>query len=117
MIIFTQTNDDIELKQAFNVRTQVFIEEQGISRDEEWDGLDSHATQFIAKNGDAPAVQYAYACQDGKLLLKNTSAKDQVIIKKASIHVKWIPISIPAIRPSRKDPLIASSPNSLSILY
>jgi predicted GNAT family N-acyltransferase len=110
MIIFTQTNDDIELKQAFNVRTQVFIEEQGISRDEEWDGLDSHATQFIAKNGDAviatarvrfPAVEYAkiermavlkpFRNQGiGKqLLLSIEKHLMQKQIPKAILHAQW----------------------------
>lgn len=52
MVIYKQTDDEIELNQAFEVRTRVFIEEQGVSRDVEWDGLDTNAIQFIAKNHD-----------------------------------------------------------------
>ncbi|MCX6003884.1 MAG: GNAT family N-acetyltransferase [Chloroflexi bacterium] len=52
MIIYQQVNDELELKQAFEVRRKVFIEEQGISGDEEWDGFDDSALQFVAKNGD-----------------------------------------------------------------
>ena len=68
MIIYKQTIDESELKRAFEVRTKVFIEEQGISKEEEWDGLDDTAIQFVAKDNDKivatarvrfPAADYA----------------------------------------------------------
>jgi predicted GNAT family N-acyltransferase len=49
-IICKQVNDELELKQAFEVRKLVFIKEQHIKEDEEWDGLDASAVQFVAKN-------------------------------------------------------------------
>ena len=36
------------------VRGKVFIEEQGISREEEWDGLDEDATHFLARLAGRP---------------------------------------------------------------
>ena len=37
-----------------DVRRRVFIEEQGISRDEEWDGLDDDAVHFLATRDGVP---------------------------------------------------------------
>lgn len=38
-----------ELKQAYEIRTEVFVGEQGVTQDEEFDGLDDACTQYIAK--------------------------------------------------------------------
>jgi len=43
-------NDD-ELSDAFTVRKQVFVLEQGISEDEEYDGHDAEALHIIVKDG------------------------------------------------------------------
>jgi predicted GNAT family N-acyltransferase len=51
-IICKQVSNALELKQAFEVRKLVFIEEQHIPEDEEWDGLDDSAVQFVAKDED-----------------------------------------------------------------
>lgn len=45
------TNDG-ELKAAFAVRTQVFVDEQGISADLELDEHDSEALHMVVKDGD-----------------------------------------------------------------
>ncbi|KAA9397281.1 GNAT family N-acetyltransferase [Haloarcula sp. CBA1130] len=39
---------------ATAVRTAVFVEEQGVSEDEELDGNDSDAVQFLASDGEQP---------------------------------------------------------------
>ena len=39
-----------ELSDAFTVRREVFVREQNISEDEEYDGLDDSCQQYIAKN-------------------------------------------------------------------
>ena len=39
---------------ATAVRTAVFVEEQGVSEDEELDGNDSDAVQFLARDGEYP---------------------------------------------------------------
>jgi predicted GNAT family N-acyltransferase len=39
---------------ATAVRTAVFVEEQGVSEDEELDGKDSDAVQFLARDGEYP---------------------------------------------------------------
>ena len=49
-IIYKQVSNKLELKQAYEVRKLVFIEEQHIPEGEEWDGLDDSAVQFVAKN-------------------------------------------------------------------
>ncbi len=46
-IICNRTGNALELKLAFAVRKRVFIEEQHISEEEEWDGLDDSAVQFV----------------------------------------------------------------------
>ncbi len=42
------------LADAFDVRRDVFIEEQGVSEAEEMDGRDDEATQFVAYDDDYP---------------------------------------------------------------
>lgn len=49
-----------ELDQAFAIREKVFIEEQGCDRDEEFDGLDDDAVQFIAYYRDEMVVESRY---------------------------------------------------------
>ena len=43
---------DRELKEAFDVRKEVFVEEQGISEDLELDGYDSEALHMVVKDGE-----------------------------------------------------------------
>ena len=43
---------DKELKDAFEVRRQVFVEEQGISEDIELDDYDREALHMVVKNGE-----------------------------------------------------------------
>lgn len=51
-IIFKLVENDSELEGAFEVRRVVFVEEQDIDEDEEYDGLDHEALQMVVKNGD-----------------------------------------------------------------
>jgi len=44
--------NDRELKEAFDVRKEVFVEEQGISEDLELDGYDSEALHMVVKDGE-----------------------------------------------------------------
>jgi predicted GNAT family N-acyltransferase len=48
---FKLVANDSELKSAFEVRRQVFIEEQGISEDIELDNYDKEALHMVAKDG------------------------------------------------------------------
>ena len=45
-------SSDSELQSAFEVRRQVFIEEQGISEDLELDGYDQEALHMVVKEGE-----------------------------------------------------------------
>jgi len=45
-------SSDKELEAAFEVRRQVFVEEQGISQDLEFDGRDSEALHMVVVDGD-----------------------------------------------------------------
>ncbi len=51
-ISYKLVTNDSELKSAFEVRRQVFVEEQGISEDIELDGNDGKALHMIARDGD-----------------------------------------------------------------
>ena len=43
---------DTELRDAFEVRREVFVREQGVTEAEEYDGLDGQAMQAVAKQGE-----------------------------------------------------------------
>ncbi|HEY31981.1 MAG TPA: GNAT family N-acetyltransferase [Dehalococcoidia bacterium] len=51
-ITFKLVENDSELEGAFEVRRVVFVEEQDIDEDEEYDGLDHEALQMVAKRND-----------------------------------------------------------------
>ena len=51
-ISYKLVTNDGELKAAFAVRTQVFVDEQGISEDLELDEHDSEALHMVVKDGD-----------------------------------------------------------------
>jgi len=44
--------DEAEMAAAFDLRRQVFVQEQGISAELEFDGLDDEATHVVAVHGD-----------------------------------------------------------------
>jgi predicted GNAT family N-acyltransferase len=50
-INFKQVTTRNELNGAFGVRQEVFIIEQGIAKQDEYDGLDNSCLQFIARSG------------------------------------------------------------------
>ncbi|HEX9896900.1 MAG TPA: GNAT family N-acetyltransferase [Dehalococcoidales bacterium] len=50
-VIFKQVSSRAELDGAFSVRREVFIGEQNIAEEEEYDGLDDDCLQFIARSG------------------------------------------------------------------
>lgn len=49
------------------VRTAVFIEEQDVSQDEEWDGMDDQCTHVLAELDDGTPVGTARLLPDGKI--------------------------------------------------
>jgi predicted GNAT family N-acyltransferase len=51
--IVRRVKSQSELKQAMAVRHNVFVEEQGINEQEEFDGLDDSCVQFIVKAAGA----------------------------------------------------------------
>ena len=51
-ISYKLVTNDGELKAAFAVRTQIFVDEQGISEDLELDEHDSEALHMVVKDGD-----------------------------------------------------------------
>ncbi len=50
-VTFKQVSSRVELNGAFSVRRDVFINEQNIAEEEEYDGLDNDCLQFIARSG------------------------------------------------------------------
>ncbi len=51
-LIYKLVTSDRELQGALDVRRQVFVEEQGISEDLEYDGHDSDALHVVVKDGE-----------------------------------------------------------------
>ena len=51
-LIYKLVTSDRELQGALDVRRQVFVEEQGISEDLEYDGNDSDALHVVVKDGE-----------------------------------------------------------------
>ena len=51
-LIYKLVTSDRELQGALDVRRQVFVEEQGISEDLEYDGDDSSALHVVVKDGE-----------------------------------------------------------------
>jgi predicted GNAT family N-acyltransferase len=51
-ITFKLVNNEYELKEALDVRRLVFVEEQGIDANIEYDGFDSDALHIIVKSGE-----------------------------------------------------------------
>ena len=51
-ISYQLVTSDRELRGAFEVRRQVFVEEQGVSEDVEYDGYDTEALHMVAKDGE-----------------------------------------------------------------
>jgi len=51
-ISYKLVTSDKELKAAFEVRKQVFVEEQGISQELELDGHDSEALHIVVQDGE-----------------------------------------------------------------
>lgn len=51
-ITYKLVENDSELDGAFEVRRVVFVEEQDIDEDEEYDGLDYEALQIVVQNDD-----------------------------------------------------------------
>jgi predicted GNAT family N-acyltransferase len=49
------------------IRSRVFIEEQGIPAQLEWDGQDDAATHFIAETGDGQAIGTARLLASGQI--------------------------------------------------
>ena len=52
-LIYGLVAEEADQKAAFDVRRQVFVEEQGISGQLEFDGLDEEAIHMAVKNGDS----------------------------------------------------------------
>lgn len=50
-----------------DVRTEVFIEEQHVSPDEEWDGLDAEAVHALAFDAEHDAIATGRLLHDGKI--------------------------------------------------
>ena len=51
-ITFKLVASDEELRDALEVRRQVFVQEQGVSEDMEYDGYDSEALHMVVKDGN-----------------------------------------------------------------
>ncbi len=56
-------------EKAFEIRRKVFVEEQGVSENEEWDGLDEEVVHFIAEWRDKPvgAVRVRFLGQERRI--------------------------------------------------
>jgi len=55
MISVKVVEDQDELKQVFSIREKVFVEEQNVARDEEYDEFEEESTHFIARDEEGNA--------------------------------------------------------------
>jgi predicted GNAT family N-acyltransferase len=59
--IYVEKADSDELyNHVFTIRTTVFVDEEAISQDDEYDGFDHLATHYLAWYGDVPAGAARY---------------------------------------------------------
>ncbi|MBI2797799.1 GNAT family N-acetyltransferase [Candidatus Saccharibacteria bacterium] len=65
-VIVKHLSGNEDLTQAFDVRRTVFHDEQGISEEDDFDGLDIQADHFIAFDGDKPVGTARVRYIDGK---------------------------------------------------
>ncbi|WP_088066581.1 GNAT family N-acetyltransferase [Gottfriedia luciferensis] len=63
---------DSEIQDALNVRVEVFVEEQQISKELEFDGLDNECIHFVSYDGEKPIAA-------GRLRLIESTGKVQRI--------------------------------------
>ncbi len=49
-----EIEDGADMRAAFAIRREVFCREQGVSEDEEYDGLDGQCRHFLARLGGSP---------------------------------------------------------------
>ncbi|MDX1627801.1 MAG: GNAT family N-acetyltransferase [Fulvivirga sp.] len=70
MITVVQINTEQELEQAFQIREKVYIEEQQIDREDEFDAYDEEAEHFLAKEGDKPCGTARYRHTDEGIKLE-----------------------------------------------
>ena len=61
MISVTHIKTQDELKEAFKIREKVYIEEQQIAREEEFDEFDSDSIHFLAVESGVPCGTSRYS--------------------------------------------------------
>lgn len=57
--------DDRQRQELMRIRQQVFMQEQQVSADLEWDGLDANARHFLAYDDNGEAIACARLLVDG----------------------------------------------------
>jgi predicted GNAT family N-acyltransferase len=76
MVVIKKARTEDEMKQVYDIRREVFIEEQGISEEIEMDGRDDEAVHVLAVVDDQPA-----GC--GRLLYNGNEARiGRVAVRK-----------------------------------
>jgi predicted GNAT family N-acyltransferase len=63
----TQTSWEADKKDLIRIRTEVFINEQLVPPDLEWDGYDRHCWQVIARAANGEAIGTARLLYDGHI--------------------------------------------------
>ncbi|MDJ0652872.1 MAG: GNAT family N-acetyltransferase [Xanthomonadales bacterium] len=58
---------DFDRPELESIRTEVFIQEQGVSADEEWDEDDPLAVHFLARTSDGAGIGTARLTRDGRV--------------------------------------------------
>lgn len=53
----TEVNSEREKNDAFQIRQEVFVDEQGVSMEEEMDEYDDHAIHFVGYIDQRPVLQ------------------------------------------------------------
>lgn len=100
-MIIAEALSDAEMAAVRGLRRTVFIEEQQVPEDEEWDGRDDTARHLLARVGDEPAGTLRWR------VLGETAKIERVCVARA-VRGRGLgqALMIEALRLIRKDPRI-----------
>ncbi|MBL6448368.1 GNAT family N-acetyltransferase [Fulvivirga sp. 29W222] len=75
MVTVQLADSNILLKQAFKVREEVFVNEQQVARDEEFDIFEDESHHFVAHCGDEPCGAARWRTTDEGIKLERFAVK------------------------------------------
>ncbi len=72
-----QVESDVDFNHIFDIRTEVFVKEQSISQEDEYDGFDHLANHYLALcNGEPAGASRWRITQNGRIRLERFAVRD-----------------------------------------